>query len=83
MANLSQPRRATKIPGCVYYSLTNIFPFISFKTAKDKAYSAVKMNLCLDSVDFCIFLSKREKRKCWEVTVIDTRALVKEYRKKV
>lgn len=74
----SSPRRAANTWVCLLFS-NKYFPiYFIFKTTKDKAYSAVKMNLCLDSVDFCIFLSKREKRKCWEIAVIDTRALVKE-----
>lgn len=74
----SSPRRAANTWVCLLFS-NKYFPiYFIFKTTKDKAYSAVKMNLCLDSVDFCIFLSKREKRKCREIAVIDTRALVKE-----
>ena len=59
----SSPRRAANTWVCLLFS-NKYFPiYFTFKTTKDKAYSAVKMNLCLDSVDFCIFLSKREKRK--------------------
>ena len=72
------PRRAANTWVCLLFS-NKYFPiYFNFKTTKDKAYSAVKMNLCLDSVDFCIFLSKREKRKCWEIAVIYTRASIRE-----
>lgn len=56
-----------------YYSPANIFPFISFffKTTGDKAYSAVKMNFCPDSIDFPFVFSfpswfQRKRKKCRE-----------------
>lgn len=73
----SSPRRAANTWVCLLFS-NKYFPiYFIFKTTKDKAYSAVKMNLCLDSVDFCIFQVKG-KRESAEIAVIDTRALVKE-----
>ena len=69
-------------------SSNKYFPiYFIFKATKDKAYSAVKMNLCLDSIDFsfvcvCVFfLSKREMRKCWEIAVNYSRASIREFLK--
>lgn len=45
--------------------------FIFFKTTGDKAYSAVKMNFCPDSIDFPFVFSfssqfQRKRKKCRE-----------------
>lgn len=62
-----------QIPGCViilqqiFFHLFHFF----FKTTGDKAYSAVKMNFCPDSIDFPFVFSfssqfQRKRKKCRE-----------------